>query len=464
MKSMKKSILLGAATLATVIAVAGSASAGETKIGGYYMFRGVDADTSITDNAPKVDNARYMSHRLQLNMDFLASAKTHAHLVTRAFDNVIQGADAPQFLGPDDKGGLNAGSWGIHQGWLETEAWGVGVKVGSMPISLNDDILVNHDTTSFGTFLLAKSFGDITLVGADVKIRENDGVKSTTANDVEANDDDEDLYVLSLLGKAPGELSYQVTAAYGNLGKAGVVASAINPDNAATLNTDERGRLHDWWLAATVKAPVANLMTLTGTLIYENGLDGFNAANNPAAAALTNRLSESGFLGAVRAKGKTGFGGWNAYGFYATEDFTNITNDNPVWSDTWDQGGPGAKDLLKSFMATVGFSPTENAWGVGAGLTVEAAGWKINPMLDYVSLVENEYTFTNAIGASVVNKSRYDSAYGGSLMLTTDIDKDTSLLLGGTYIVPQDGPAKVANDGLDAEGQHFLQAAIKMKF
>ncbi|MBF0160432.1 MAG: hypothetical protein HQL58_13025, partial [Magnetococcales bacterium] len=376
-----------------------------------------------------------------------------------------------------------ANNWVIRQAWLETEAWGIGLKTGNMPISLNDDILVNHDTTSFGTVMLSKSFGDITVVGADVRLREGDvgyqssGVDGNTRSGFAqsaligngSNDDDEDLYVLSVLGKAPSNISYQVTAAYLNLGKGGVV-------NSVLTSIPGRDRLHDWWLAGTVKVPVSGI-DLTGTLIYENGMGGFTSGDEDI-SALNHQLDKSGFLAALRAKGKLGFGGWNAYGFYASKNYTNITNRNPVWSDTWDQGGPGAKDLMNLVTQNAfnqstsgnggngGFgpsgaaaSPTENAWGLGAGLTVEAGGWKIRPMLDYVSLVEDTVNFGNSR-----TLARYDSAWGGSLMASTEIDKGTNLLLGATVVRPSDGPGRVAGDALDSKTMHLVQAAIKMAF
>lgn len=478
---MKKSILLGAAALASVIAVVGNANAGETKIGGYYTFRMQDSQDQMAKYAgnENLDRARYWSHRLQLNMDFLASAKTHAHLVTRALnDKVVEGADAPGLLGPRSTVDPT-NNWTIRQAWLETEAWGVGLKTGQMPISLNDDILVNHDTTSFGTVLLSKSFGDITVVAADVRIREGDvGLQSTAGvgasavdggvnsqnglaqggiwTDRGADEDDEDLYVVSVLGKAPSNISYQVTAAYLNLGKAGVVSTALT----------DGSRLHDWWLAGTMKMPVGGV-DLTGTLIYENGVGGFDN-DHENDTALASQLEKSGVLAALRAKGKLGFGGWNAYGFYASKNYTNVTNRNPVWSDTWDQGGPGAKDLM-NLVAGGAFagngpaasSPTENMWGIGAGLTVDAAGWKFKPMLDYASLADDSISYGSK---SDPVRARYDSAWGGSLIATTEIDKGTTLLLGATLVKPNDGPGQVTNDQLDAHTMHFVQAAIKMAF
>ncbi|MBF0125068.1 MAG: hypothetical protein HQL60_07015, partial [Magnetococcales bacterium] len=474
----------------------------ETKIGGYYMFRMQDSQDQLAgDNGNgTLDRSRYWSHRLQLNMDFLASPKTHAHLVTRVLnDKVVEGADAPG-LGLNGAGvAAQTNNWQIRQAWLETEAWGIGLKTGQMPISLNDDILVNHDTTSFGTVMLSKSFGDVTVVAADVRLREGDvgfqggtSVGATNLDDAAgpntqtggvpgllnngSNDDDEDLYVLSILGKAPSNISYQITAAYLNLGKGGVVANGpATAIGSGLVQPDRWGqdRLHDWWLAGTIKVPVSGI-DLTGTLIYENGMGGFTDGDNNA-TALNSQLDKSGFLGALRAKGKLGFGGWNAYGFYASKNFTNITNRNPVWSDTWDQGGPGAKDLMNLVTgnafninpagnggngAGAAASPTENAWGLGAGLTVEAGGWKIRPMLDYVSLVSDSISY----GAPDRALARYDSAWGGSLMASTSIDKGTDLLLGATVVRPSDGPGRVANDNMDSKTMHLVQAAIKMAF
>jgi len=471
---MKKALVLGAAAMAALAIAPNPASAGEVKMGGYYMFRAQNTDKTVTKDAANTDDQQYWQHRLQMKFDMIASPKTHAHMVFRAFDNSLEGADSGFVPAPDpDTTGMpaagSAGStisgiersrfgtterlWDIRQGWLETEAWTVGLKVGFMPISLNDRILVNDDTTGFATVMLSKSFGDITVVGADVRVREgnlgvggnpalngtlNPGVSAYNTA-VGSDEDDEDLYVLSLLGKA-SNVNYQVTGAYFNGGKGGFISNNIN-------------RAEDFWLAATAGGDFAGV-NATGTLIWEAGLDdGSPLLGN---ATQVSQLKGGGGLGAVRLDGKTGFGGWEGYGFYASKNFTNITPRNQVWSATWDQGGPGGVKLMRTFATSTGVSNvSQNMWGVGAGLILNAQGWKINPMLDYAAVVKDQ---PMAGGAQAV----YDDAWGGSLMLSTEIDKGTTLLLGGTAVKTGDGPGKTAASAADT--MHTVQAAVKMAF
>ncbi|MEO5372549.1 MAG: hypothetical protein H7833_20960 [Magnetococcus sp. DMHC-1] len=99
-------------------------------------------------------------------------------------------------------------------------------------------MLVNDDTTGFATILLSKSFGDLTLVGADVRVREDNvsgkaagyrtmglGAGGTAVGGTlsGADRDDEDLYVLSLLGKFQN-VNYQLTSAYFYGGKDGLIS------------------------------------------------------------------------------------------------------------------------------------------------------------------------------------------------------------------------------------------------
>ncbi|NGZ27287.1 MAG: hypothetical protein G8345_10425 [Magnetococcales bacterium] len=499
---MKKSILLGAAALAAVTFAGAAAEAGEVKIGGYYMFRLINADSNVVEEnadggAAGADNLDLWSHRLQLNLDMKASEKSHAHARIRVIDSqAVSGADTGSrtgLLGEDNHGnGTGAGGvngndaldWDVKQLWLETEAWGVGVKVGEMPVSLNDNILVNHDTTSFGTIMLSKSFGDITVVGAVVKVSEENisGMSAFNAGGVDLNNDvytadagevaavaadkgagkdDVDLYALSLLGKGMG-INYQATLAYLK------AQSDSNVANALTTNANDG--LSDWWLALTLNSTVAGI-DLTGTLIYEAGMS--NVPNLAAGNAVTKQFEEGDFLVALRAKGKTGFGGWNAYAFYAGEDFTNISNTTPMWSETWDNGGPHAQDLMNNAFAanTVGLgtgnnaytSPTENVWGVGAGLTVNAGGWTIRPMLDYGHVVDSN--LDNVVGDEV----RVESAWGGSLIVSTPIQQDTVLSLSAQYVKPNlttAGGAALCVSGTTSceDAMHQLMADIKMTF
>ncbi|MBF0310970.1 MAG: hypothetical protein HQL56_15735 [Magnetococcales bacterium] len=421
------------------------------------MFRVQDADITASEPAASTawDNERAMWHRLQLNLDFIASPKTHAHLVTRALDSVnVTGAAAD-----------STASWTIKQAWLETDLYGVGAKMGHMPISMHDDILVNHDTNGFGAILLSKSFGDTTVLVGDVRVAESNtrGASANAGAGMGADDDDVDLYVVSVLGKA-GMANYQVTGALMNAAADSTVA------NNLTVNASDSAR--DWWLAATVGANVSDI-DITGTLIYENGWK--NAANN-------SQAHDSDFLAALRLKGKTGFGGWNGYAFYAGEDFNNIVGTNAVWSKTWDQSGPGGRDLMNtlfstcasaaSYTATSGsggctflpangnVSNTENLWGVGAGLTVKTGGWTINPMLDYASVTDR------SPANSATNTALFKSAWGGTLALSTKLDEGTTLGITGSYVDPSsDNTLLAAQTGAHKEDSiHAVMVDVKMAF
>lgn len=459
---MKKSFVLGAAALAAMAVAPNLADAGEVKMGGYYMFRMIGSDDTPqkdTNTSTLADDANYWAHRLQLNMDFIASPKTHAHMVTRVIDSVpVEGADSALADGSSVTTANTAAAdtlWDIRQAWLETEAWGVGLKVGNMPISLHDSILVGVDTSSFGTIMLSKSFGDITLVGANVRVDEDNTGNNTAAAKLSStagngsDEDDEDVYVLSLLGKASG-INYQTTVAYYDAGKNST--SSTLTTGGAGMDTD------DLWLGLTVGGEFGGV-DLTGTVLYENGADNINVTTS----AWNKQLEGDDFLVALRAKGKTGFGGWNAYGFYAGEDFNSITAGNAGWSPTWDEGGPGAEDLFTTlFAANTGTTTdmTRNMWGIGAGLSLNAGGWTIAPSLDYASAVEDIITYSNGTLNTPVD---YDSAWGGALTLSTDIDKGTTLALGASFADPDSGPG---NNGTTeaADTMHFLHASVKMKF
>ena len=491
---MKKSLVLGAAALAAVVMAAPQGSdAAEVKLGGYYMFRTIDADTTLA-NQNGADNARFWVHRLQLNPDFVHDQKTHAHARIRIMDSVtVQGSN--QTVTP---------SWDLRAAWLETEMWGVGLKVGNMPISLNDEILVstNSDDKSFGTLMFAKTFGDHTLVLADVRVNEgNEGNKSgfsvnaptpalqttatSTANvdnltsgavpvaagstfaaDLQAayladnavnvanaaadaafnaavsypgaDKDDEDLYVISAFGKF-NPIDYNLTVAHFRAQNNSVVGQ----------NTIDGDTADNTWYALTLHSDLG-AADITGTLIYESGLDNYGSATG-----LRAMQSGDGFLTALRVKGKAGVGKWNAYGFWATEDFTNIVNNNMKWSKTWDMGGPGASDLLSTWAGGAGgagASPSENMAGVGAGFKMKMDKWTINPMVDYAAVVEEDYFGTGAADNNTT------SAWGGALVVSTEVNKATSLSLSGSFVDPND------ENGANNDDLHYLEASVKMKF
>ncbi|MBF0440202.1 MAG: hypothetical protein HQL93_13945 [Magnetococcales bacterium] len=454
---MKKSILLGTAALAAVaLAAPQAADAGETKIGGYYQFRMASMDNTPGDAAGD-ENANYWAQRLQLNVDMKASDKSHAHLVTRVLDNnTVQGNDATLAVGTT----ATTANWQVRQLWLETEAWGVGLKVGNMPVALNDGILVDHDVTSYGTILLSKNFGGVTVIGADVKVAEG----SAMTVGVNANHMDTDLYVLSALGKV-NSIDYQVTGAYLHEDNS-VTAVAANPvlgtvGNGLGAKTGT-GSVNDGWLALTLGGQIQGI-DLTGTAIYETGMS--NVTND-------SQLDDSGVLLALRGKGKTGFGGWNAYAFYGSEDYTAPVagGDQPHWSPTWDSGGAGAHDLMeRALSSTLGggangaaattniATDVSNMWGVGAGLAINAGAWTIKPSLDYARLVEE--TITNGVAGA----APYRSAWGGTLGFSTKIQEGTTLDLSGTWVDPNRSNNAVGTAATE-DTMHYLQASVKMDF
>ncbi|NGZ27288.1 MAG: hypothetical protein G8345_10430 [Magnetococcales bacterium] len=518
---MKKSLLLGIAALAAVQFAAEGTQAGEVKIGGYYYFRIMNADANtVTEDAnggkAGEDDINVWAHRLQLNVDMKASEKSHAHMRIRVLDDgVVSGADTGSrngLLGEntnvvEDNTGANAAAWDVRQLWLETEAWGVGVKVGEMPLAMHDDILLNNSTGAFGAVMLSKSFGDYTVTGGVVKVSEENisGMSFANAGGVDRNNDgdfadggetapvagnngaskdDVDLYLLSLLGKA-SSINYQVTLAYLN------AQSDSNFANSLTRNINDS--LNDWWLALTLEGKVADIK-LTGTLIYEAGMSNVNSYDGTMASMARGQAEGSDFLVALRAKAKTGFGGWNAYGFYSGPDFTNISNRTPEWSETWDASGPQANDLMniafdrgtrvsnRSFgnspvpltrNANQGLSsPTENLYAVGGGLTINAGSWTIRPMLDYGHVAKTD------LDGNGTDDLLIKSAWGGSLILSTNIEKDTVFSLTAQYVDPSftskgnmpragaggGGHCETTATGPCEDAMHQLMADIKFTF
>ncbi|MBF0370865.1 MAG: hypothetical protein HQL52_15555 [Magnetococcales bacterium] len=461
---MKKSMILGAAALAAMAFAPGMADAGgpvvgkwkkkgdNVSMGGYYFFRVQDTDNTLADDASIRDEQRWWAHRLELQMDFTVSNKTHAHMVTRVVDSgMVEGAHGHS--NNNNVGGSQAtdgGDWDIRQLWLETEAWGFGVKVGDMPLSLNDKILVNHDTTSFGTIMLSRTFGDITAVLANVRWDEGNA-SGLSENDTTrgADDDDIDLYFLTLLGEM-NDINLQFTAAYMDAQEGSNLLATL-ADTGVANGSDTNNH----WLALTANTMISGI-DLTGTVIWEGGWDNATSAG---------QAEESDFLAALRAKGKTGFGGWNAYAFYAGEDFDNIVDSKQGWSATWDNGGPGGVDLMGAHgftdltenttgdNAIANLSNSENMTGIGAGLTFNAGGWTINPMLDYASVVEED------LNDNGISDFAADSAWGGTLKVSTKLDTNTTLYLQGTYVDPDE-----TADNANVDDMYLLEAAVKMAF
>ncbi|MBF0128288.1 MAG: hypothetical protein HQM02_13890 [Magnetococcales bacterium] len=445
---MKKATLVMAAAALAAIGMAPRADAGEVKLGGLYQFRGQTADSTVDQNAATDDNEEQYLHRLQLNWDFNASKKTHAHAVLRLLDSAtVTGVNG------NASATLGTAQNNLKQAWLETEAWGVGAKAGYMPIALNDSILVGYDTTGYGALMLSKTFGDVTGVLAHVKVAEgNVGDTGTAAAEANQDDDDQDLYVLSLLGKA-STVNYQVTGAYWDSATGAAGADPAGATGNGTLTT--AGDTDNFWLAGTLNTALSGI-DLTGTLIWESGWDGYTA---------DSQEEEGDFLAALRAKGKTGFGGWNGYVFYSGEDFNNIVGTNAKWSPTWDMGGPGARDLMNNFALgrtantavtnNNAASNTENMWGIGAGLEVPAGIWTVKPHLDYAAVVED--FVGDATKNGIID---YDTAWGGSLILSTNIDTDTELNISGHYVDPDN----TTTAPTVADQMHYVQASVAMKF
>ncbi|MBF0448600.1 MAG: hypothetical protein HQL67_10390 [Magnetococcales bacterium] len=451
---MKKSLVLGAAALAAV-AAAPQADAADVKLGGYYQIRFTDADLTLSD-VGNPDDTQVWQQRIHLNLDAKISDKTSVHYQWRPLgsSDVVEGAnqsDASNGSTDED----------IKRLWMETEMYGVGVKAGNMPLSINDSLLFKDDGGSYGTVLLAKSFGDVTVVGLNV--RADEGASAT-------NDDEADVYGLSLLGKV-GNINYQLTWAHldvdANYVAAAATAAVTNASTAATgatvtvvtaagaatlLGAD----VDDDWLALTMGTEVSGIK-LTGTLIWESGLDATGSI-----LAGPNQMTGDGLLAAVRASGKTGFGGWNGYAFYAGEDFTHpmsfTGNRNyEEWSPTWQQGGAGGTNLMQDWATSVGGGSgnehVENMWAVGLGMSVKAGAWTIKPYIDYAAIVDD----TPNNGALLTS----DSALGGSLIATTSLDEGTTFSLIAKGVNPSETTTAAANA---VENMHSLQAEFTVKF
>ncbi|MBF0147068.1 MAG: hypothetical protein HQL84_13235 [Magnetococcales bacterium] len=451
---MKKSLILGLAAVAA--AWTSYADAGEVKLGGQYMGRWQMYDANMIDEVAPSDRGEAYVHELMLSTDMIASEKSHAHMRVQVLDSaVIEGADLGSVSSDTGAaGGVSntqvsnvvnlADPWEIRQMWLETEAWGIGVKFGEMPITLNDTILVGDDLSSNGGLLLSKTFGNVTAVVGNIRINEDMSTGASSGNDAGkgADSDDANLWAMSLFGKA-GLADYNFTLAYADLQEASDFMEVLETVCGATTPCATTDGSNIW--AALTLSGKLGYVNAVGTVIYE---DGYDLSQDTTGSKISNLWSSSGILGALRLNGSTGFGEWNAYGFVASEDFNNITNDNMVWSATWDQGGPNGIDLMNNFAVGAGTntSPSENMTGIGVGLKVKAAGWTINPMIDYAEVTEAQAGGT------------WDSATGGSLLLSTDIQKDTTLSLEAAVVSPE------GINRTNEDNAFYAQAGIKMIF
>ena len=446
---MKKSLVLGAAALASLVAAAPQAEAADVKLSGYYQIRFTDADQTLTDSAI-VDEYNGWHQRVQLDLDAKISDKTSAHLHMRPLgsSDIVTGSNSSDAQDDTTNGNLD-----IKRAWMETEMYGVAVKAGNMPLNVNDKMLFKDDGGSFGTLLLAKSFGDITVVGLQVQVYDDSSNGASTSDDDEA-----DIYGLSILGKA-ANVNYQLTWAHLDVGTSGTTPVAVS---IADSNND--------WIALTLGTELSGI-NLTATGIYEAGHD--------QTGVTSGQLADSDFMLGLRAKGKTGFGGWSSYAFYAGEDFnhpleTYTTNKNAQdFSPTWRRGGAGSVDLVNTWAGSASLSPVstaaattngasgyadnmQNMWGVGLGLTVKAGSWTVNPNIDYVAIVED------MVGG--VDTTSSESAVAGSLIATTKLDEGTTFSLIGTYLKASDDDTTADGVNGDVEDMHGIQAEFKVKF
>ncbi|MEO5364364.1 MAG: hypothetical protein H7838_12165 [Magnetococcus sp. DMHC-8] len=499
---MKKSLVLGAAALATLVMAAPQDSkAGEIKVGGYYMFRMQDADSTVSKEGVGVDTLRAWSQRVQLNTDFIQDKSTHAHLVVRVLDSsnvsgidsTINGSAGSSGVAYGTNGVLgsanpNSSAWNVRKAWMETDLWGVGLKVGVMPAALNDNILLNNDDTGYAAIKLSKTFGDVTAVLANLRVDTgNLGTCSNNANGAASgsctgtspsvdpvtginsgygsNNDNENLYALALFGKVDA-VNYGVTGAYLYADRDSVLARTVGTPGTT---------ITDGWLALTLNTNLAGMVDVTGTGIWETGARGVSATTMSAATGTgiaSKRVDGSGGLAALRLKGDLAGiskgSTWRAYGVYASENFTAITSRNPVWSKTWDLGGPGAQDLMNTWAYGAGASPEENIMALGVGASfVPAPNWTISPMLDFAKVTKD--STLNATSTDF----RSTSAWGGGVEVATKLNPATTLAVTGLYVSPNDkgSDAGVTNvtgstltSGVSVDKMHVVEATLKMEF
>lgn len=472
---MKKSLLLGAAALAAV-ALAPTADAGQVSFGGYYRFQVLSEDTNITDEASNQDHNQYMRHRLQLKMDMSVSPKTHAHVVMRPIDNdTVEGANSSLLestLGTANAAstsgvsgrvdtaasnlGGNSDGLNIMAAWLETEMWGVGVKVGEMPVALNDRILINDDgDSSMGGILLSKTFSNkVTALLGKFALDENNVGGSSISNKAKygASEDDVDAYALALLGAYNG-VHWNLSVVYANgYDDATVGSTALSGiSNGADANVD------NLWVGLTLNGKFNNV-DWVATVLYENG---YNDIATNSGTAWMDQLEGSGAMAALRLNGKVSWGEWNGYGFYGSKNFDSINN-RPNWSMLYDSHGT---DLMHNVLlasdsvnakAVHANDSGENAWGLGLGAKFKAGIWTINPQIDLVRLSRDDYST-----GGIDQQAAISGAWGGTLKASTDIDTATTLSLVGAYVAVDENHN---NLGSTRDDMHTLLAEIRMNF
>jgi hypothetical protein len=480
---MKKGLILGAAALAAVSVAVSSADAGEVKMGGYYRVQGVTGDLAVIDgdriqaNGSKTaEDTNYYRHRLHINMDMIASEKTAAHMHFRPVDNLnVEGGQLGDGMNnaavenTTTGGAYNAGEWRINRLWIETEAAGIGIKAGEMPLSLNDGLLYNDDgDNGVGAVILSKTFGGVTVMGGNIKMSEG----TTTINS-----DDVDAYLAGVMGKG-GSVSYNANLVYlqanagggnGNTKTAGPNLTSTQVGDGGTVQTET----DNWWLAATIGAKLGGIdLTVTGS--YEAGYDNYDQIAAANKTALTEQLDGSGYLLAAKLSGSAGFGGWKAFAYYASEDYNAMSN-KPNWNYLHNSNGPtdlmraamtdsqtGAASAANSLGATTNLAigELENTHGIGAELSIKAGNFTINPGIEYMAVTEDRIS---------VNGTTYqadiDSAWGGFIGVSTTIDTGTTLSVTGSYVDPDANKADAlmpSNIGIDSI--HMVVAEIRMNF
>jgi hypothetical protein len=324
--------------------------------------------------------------------------------------------------------------------------------MGEMPLNLHKSMLYNDDGGSVGALILSKTFGGVTVLLGDVHAAEGT---------LTVNNNDADLYHLAALGKA-GSISYNASLTYldaqeGNPIATPTITSSSTGDTGGTVTTDTTNE----WLAVTIGAKLGGIdLDVTG--IYETGYDNFD--NSSTKSNATEQLADSGFLLATHLKGAAGFGGWNAYAWYADENFSSVSS-RPNWSQMHDANSPD-DGLMRTALNYEGsgilMSALENTIGIGGQLTIKAGDFTIAPGLEYLTVNEKEMTTP---GTSTTVRTDVEDMFGGWLKVSTAIDTGTTLSLTGAYVDvnANDVKANLPN-AVDFDAIHSLTAEIRINF
>ena len=476
---MKKSLALGAAALLAVAAIP-SANAAGIEFGGYYKFQAADADAVTNDqNVTGADDKSGYWQRLGLNIKAQLSEKSAFHAVTRPLggNQNIEGGASFDDTGLATPNGTVTPGWQFNQIWAETEAWGVGVKAGQMPIKLNDNILVNDDgDEAFGGLVLSKTFDGITAVAAHVKVDEN--VENVDQDDI-------DLIVMALLGKM-NNIDWNLTVAHAAAG-ADSNFGAVGANAGSNLNSNPGGAndVKNTWVAMTLGGKLGGV-SYTWTGIWEDGYEGVSTQGADYGASVLSgttiipeagdprrhQLRKAGYMTALRLKGTAGALGWNAYGCYGTENFNSISN-RPHWSLNYASNFVDGGDLMHLALGpnngttvtggtVLANDSGVNTHGAGVAIKTKAGAWTVKAGADWVRLTETNFTHQQ-----IETKANIDSAMGGFLQASTSLDKGVSLVLTGQYVSPDDNDNGNDSDSTNvyqADSMHVLSASLKLAF